>query len=472
VSEIKAAAETRVTGSSRGTLILLCAAQFMLIVDVVVVNVALPTIRADLAVPDGRLHLVAVGYTLTFGSLLIVFGRIGDLFGRRRLFLIGLGAFTLASLATGLAQAEWQILAARAAQGVGAAMVSPTALALLTTAFAEGDRRNRALGHWGAVGSGGAIAGQLLGGVVTDLFGWRWIFLINVPIGVVTLVVARRNLHESRAEDRPVLDVRGAVVLTVALAAAILALTRYGEGGHAASATWLLGVALAAFAVLVVAERGHRAPLMAGRLFRIGGVARANALLAVDAGALGASLFFTTLYLQVVLGYSPLAVGAAFAPITFLILLISPRAGALTTRYGPRRLIAIGFVLLAAGMLLLARVPTDGTYWRDVLPSLLLMAAGSGLSYAPIFVAGTSGVPDRDQGLASGVLNSAQELGTAVGVTVLGAIATAATLGTDVAALTTGYRVGLLTAGAVTVLSLILVIGIPRPAANAGPASG
>ena len=243
MSEIKAAAEARVTGSSRGTLILLCAAQFMLIVDVVVVNVALPTIRADLAVPDGRLHLVAVGYTLTFGSLLIVFGRIGDLFGRRRLFLIGLGAFTLASLATGLAQAEWQILTARAAQGVGAAMVSPTALALLTTAFAEGDRRNRALGHWGAVGSGGAIAG-------------------------------------------------------------------------------------------------------------------------------------------------------------------------------------------------------------------------------------TSGVPDRDQGLASGVLNSAQELGTAVCVTVLGAIATAATLGTDVAALTTGYRVGLLTAGAVTVLSLILVIGIPRPAANAGPASG
>jgi len=349
----------------------------MLIVDVVVVNVALPTIRADLAIPDGRLHLVSVGYTLTFGGLLIVFGRIGDLYGRRRLFLIGVGAFTLASLATGLARAEWQLLAARAAQGVGAAMVSPTALALLTTAFGEGDRRNRALGYWGAVGSGGAIAGQLLGGVVTDLFDWRWIFLINVPIGVVALAVARRRLHESRAEDRPVLDVRGAVALTVALAAATLSLTHYAEGGHAVQATWLLGVAIAAFGVLVAVERSHRAPLVDRRLFRVGGVARANALLAIDAGTLGASLFFTTLYMQVVLGHSPLAVGAAFAPITFLILLISPRAGALTTRHGPRPLIATGFVLLAAGMLLLARVPTDGTYWRD-----LLQISGAGIYYS------------------------------------------------------------------------------------------
>lgn len=443
----------------------------MLIVDVVVVNVALPTIRADLAIPDGRLHLVSVGYTLTFGGLLIVFGRIGDLYGRRRLFLIGVGAFTLASLATGLARAEWQLLAARAAQGVGAAMVSPTALALLTTAFAEGDRRNRALGLWGAVGSGGAVAGQLLGGVVTDLFDWRWIFLINVPIGAATLALARRHLPESRAADRPVLDVPGAVVLTVALAATTLALTRYAEGGHTVQATWLLGAAPAAFAVLVVVERRHRAPLLDRRVLRIGGVARANALLAIDAGALGASLFFTTLYMQVVLGYSPLAVGAAFAPITVLILLISPRAGALTTRYGPRRLIAIGFALLAAGMLVLARVPADGTYLRDVLPGMLLLAAGSGLSYAPIFVAGTGGVPDRDQGLASGLLNSAQELGTAVGVTVLGAIATAATPAGGVAALTTGYRAGLLAAAAATLLGLILVAGIPRPAADAaGPA--
>lgn len=457
-------------GSSLLKLVLLCATQFMLIVDVVVVTVALPTIRTDLTIADSRLPLVSVGYTLTFGSLLIVFGRAGDLFGRRRLFLIGLTVFTVASLATGLAHSEWQLIAARAGQGIGAAMASPTALALLTTAFGEGASRNRALGYWGAVGSGGAVAGQLLGGVVTDSFGWRWIFLINVPIGIVTLLLARRHLHESRSDDRPALDVRGAVLLTIALAAATLSLTRYAEGGHPTQATWLLGVAAIAFLVLIVAERNHRAPLVNGRLLRIGNVARANVLLAIDAGALGASLFFTTLYLQVVLDYSPLAVGAAFAPITFLIILISPRAGALTTRYGPRPLIAIGFTLLAAGMLLLARVPTDGAYLCDVLPPLLLLAVGSGLSYAPIFIAGTTGVADRDQGLASGFLNSAQELGAAIGVTVLGAIATAATLGDNTAALTAGYRAGLLTAAAVTALSMILVIGIPHHHADPTPA--
>jgi MFS family permease len=344
-------------------------------------------------------------------------------------------------------------------------MVSPAALALLTTAFGEGASRNRALGYWAAVGSGGAIAGQLLGGVITDLFGWRWIFLINVPIGIITLVLARRHLHESRAADRPTLDLRGAILLTIALAAATLSLTRYAEGDHTTQATQLLGVAAIASLLLIIAERHRRAPLVDRRLLRIGSVARANALLAIDAGALGASLFFTTLYLQVVLGYSPLAVGAAFAPITLLIILISPRAGALVTRYGPRPLIAIGFVLLAAGMLLLARVPADGTYLLDVLPSLLLLAVGSGFSYAPIFIAGTTGVPDRDQGLASGFLNSAQELGAAIGVTVLGAIATAATLSDDTAALTAGYRAGLLTAAAVTALSMILIIGIPRRSA-------
>lgn len=448
---------------NRLILVLLCAAQFMLIVDVVVVNVALPSIRADLALPDGRLALVSVGYTLTFGSLLIVFGRMGDLFGRRRLFLIGLALFTIASLATGLAQAEWQLITARATQGIGAAMISPTALALLTTAFGEGASRNRALGYWAAVGSAGAVAGQLLGGVVTDLFGWRWIFLINVPVGIITLAVAHRCLHESRADDRPTLDVRGAVLLAMGLTAATLSLTRFAEGGYVVQSVLLAGAAATAFFLLATVERSHDTPLLDRRLLRIGGVARANALLAVNAGTLGATLFFTTLYLQVVLGYSPLAVGAAFAPITLLILLISPRAGVLTTRHGPRRMLAIGFALLAGGMLLLARVPTDGTYLRDVLPPLLLLAVGAGLSYAPTFIAGTTGVPDQYQGLASGFLNSAQELGAAVGVTILGAIATAATINGDLDALAGGYRVGLLVATAVVALSMILIAGLPRP---------
>lgn len=462
----------RVAGPSSLRLVLLCAAQFMLIVDVVVVNVALPTIRTDLAIPDSRLPLVSVGYTLTFGSLLIVFGRAGDLLGRRLLFLTGLATFTAASLATGLAQAEWQLVAARAGQGVGAAMVSPTALALLTTAFREGASRNRALGYWAAVGSGGAIAGQLVGGVITDTVGWRGIFLVNVPIGIVTFVLARRHLPESRSGDRPALDLRGALLLTAGLATATLSLTRFAEGGRAAEAAWLAAASAAAWLGLVAVERGHAAPLVDRRPLRVAGVARANVLLAIDAGALGATLFFTTLYLQVVLGYPPLAVGVAFAPVTLLIIVISPRAGALTSRYGPRVLIAGGFALLATGMLLLARVPAGGTYLRDVLPALLLLAAGSGVSYAPIFIAGTTGVADRDQGLASGFLNSAQDLGAALGVTVLGAVATAATPGDGPAALATGYRAGFLAAAAVTALGALLIARIPgatAPAAEPSP---
>lgn len=443
------------------TLILLCAAQFMLIVDVVVVNVALPAIRADLTIPDGRLALVSVSYTLTFGSLLIVFGRTADLYGRRRLFLLGLTIFTLASLATGLAQTEWQLIAARASQGVGAAMVSPAALSLLTTVFAEGASRNRALGYWGAIGSAGAVAGQLLGGVITHLFGWRWIFLINVPIGIATVIAAKRHLTESQAAARPGIDMRGAFLLAFGLGAATLSLTRFVEGDRTIQAAWLAAGAVVALALLAAIERNHPNPLVDGRLLRTPHVARTNLLLAIDAGALGASLFFTTLYLQLVLGYSALAVGVAFAPITFLIILISPRAGVLTTRYGPRAMITTGFALLATGMLLLARTPIDGNYFADVFPAMLLLAVGSGLSYAPIFIAGTTGIRDEDQGLISGLLNSAQELGAAVGIVVLGAIATAMTVGGDPSGLAAGYRAGLIAAAGVIVLGLVLTVGVP-----------
>ncbi|MDX6740679.1 MFS transporter [Actinocorallia sp. A-T 12471] len=447
------------TRGRRAVLVLLCLAQAMLIVDVVVVNVALPSIRADLAVPDGRIQLVSIGYTLTFGSLLIVFGRAGDLFGRRRLFLIGLAVFTLTSLATGLAQSEGQLIAARAGQGVGAAMVAPTALALLTTAFAEGPSRTKALGYWAAVGSAGAIGGQLVGGVVTDLFGWRWIFLINVPLGCAALVAARRYLTESVAERGATVNARGAVLLSTGLACSILALTRFAEGGHAVQGGVLAGTALLAWAAFAVTERRHATPVLDRRLLRTGSVARANILLAVNAGTLGATLFFTTLYLQVVLGYSPMEVGLAFAPITLLILLISPRAAALVTRYGTRPPLAAGFVLLVLGTALLARMPDDGTYLRDVLGPFVLLAAGSGLSYAPTFVAGTAGVPASGQGLASGFLNSAQELGAAVGLAVLGALAAART--TAPGDLTSGYRVGLLAGAAALVLCLPLIRALP-----------
>ncbi len=450
----------------------LCAAQFMLVVDVVIVNVALPTIRDDLDVPDSRLQLAAVAYTLPFGSLLIVLGRLGDVVGRRRLLVVGLGVFTIASLLTGLAQTEWQLVASRAGQGVGAALVSPVALASLTTSFTDSASRNKALGYWGAVGSAGAISGQLLGGLLTDVFGWRSIFLINVPIGVVTIVAAIRFVHESRDETARRVNPASGGCLTVGLIAATYALTRLAEAPTDRTGLTVAAISCVTLAGFGISERTSATPLVDVAVIRTGAVLPANLLLALTAGMLGGSLFFTTLYLQVVLDYRPLDVGVAFAPITVIIMMISARAGLLTTTYGPRRMLGVGLVLVAVGMAILARLPTDGTYLVDVLPALLLLAAGSGLSYAPLFITGTTGVTDADQGLASGLLNSAQELGAAIGVTILGAIAAAATIDVDeppAAELVNGYRAALITASALTLAGLLLIRALPprsRPTAQ------
>ncbi len=395
-------------------LALLCGAQLLLIVDVVVVNVAVPSISASLGLSAGELHLTSVTYTLVFGSLLIVAGRAGDLLGRRRLMLIGVLVFTLGSLASGLAQAGWQLFAARALQGLGGAMVSPNALALLTDLFDEGDRRNQAFGVWAAAGSGGAILGQLLGGALTELAGWRWIFLINVPIGLMILLLAARLLPERRAADRA------------------------------------------------------STPLIRFDILRSAAVRTGNLVLALNAGAVTATLFFTTLYLQVGLGYSPLVVGAGFAPVTLIVLLVSPLAGRLTGRVGARRFLVLGGACAAAGMALLARAPADGSYLMDVLPGLALIALGSGLSYAPTFALGTSGVSDSEHGLASGLLGTAQELGAAIGLALLASTAVAL-VGGDVA----GHRLGYLGACGLQVLAIGAVLasaaGMRRGAATGAP---
>ena len=439
------------------TLAVLCVAQFMLMIDVVVVNVALPTIAADLGISEPRLQLIAVSYTVTFGSLLIVFGRAGDVFGRRRLFLLGMTIFTIASLVTGLAGSELTLIAGRAAQGVGAAMVSPTALALLVAAFPDGPDRNRALGYWGAVGSGGAIAGQLLGGILTEAFGWPSIFLVNVPIGIVTVLLASRRLQESRTTTRRVIDVRGASLLAIGLAVLILALTRIADGKvvQGAVVTVIAAVLLLAFGF---AEARHDDPLLDRQLLRTGSVAVGNLLLAVNAGMLGGALFFTTLYLQVTLSYSPQAVGFAFAPITLVILVVAPRVGGHVEAVGVRRLLAIGFTMSAIGMVLLARLPNEGSYLEDVFPPLLLLALGSAVSYAPTFIAGTSGVPADRHGVASGVLNASQEIGAAIGVTVLATVAASVGGAGDLS----GRRWALTLAATVMALAVLLTRRLPR----------
>lgn len=453
------------TGRSRLALVVLCTAQLMLIVDIVILNVALPSIRTALGVADAQLQLASIAYTVTFGSLLVVAGRAGDLFGRRRFFIAGLAVFTVASVLTGAAQEPWQLFASRALQGIGAALVSPTALALLTSTFGEGPARNRALSLWAAVGSAGAVVGQLLGGVITDLFGWRWIFLLNAPLGLFGILAARRLLPESREHhrERSALDVGGAALLALSIACASLGLARVGEHGIDGSTTgWLVAgaVLMAGFAGQ---ERRHPAPLVRLGLLRSPGVSTGNVVLATLAGGTAGALFFTTLYLQVVLGYSPMAVGFAFAPVTLIVLGVSPLAGRIVSAVGARPPLIAGTVLSALGLLYLAGIDAHGSYAVDVLPGLAVIAAGNGLAFAPTMITATSGVAQHEQGVASGLVNTSQELGTALGLAVLAAIAIGSNSGTgDALAAVPGYRAGFLAAAALVAVGTVCAWRGPR----------
>ena len=454
------------------SLLVLCLAQFMLILDVAVVNVALPSVQRDLGLTPAELPWVGTAYLLAFGGALILAGRAGDLYGRRRLFLVGLATFTLASVLCGLAQTGWQLLMARGLQGLGAAIVSPAALALLTAGFAEGEERNRALGIWGVVASGGAVAGQLLGGALTDLLDWRWIFLVNLPLGLLTLGVARRVLTESRPAVRPRLDLAGAAGLTAGLVLLTYGITRVQAAGLDRPGLAVVATAVVCLLAFVGVERLHPAPLVRLGIVRNRRLVAGNLIAALNAGAAGAAVFFATLYLQQVLGAPPLAAGAAFAPITLVIMLVSGRAARLVERFGVRALLLAGAALSAAGMLALSRVPVDGSYLADVLPGLLLVALGMGLAFVPSTIAATAGVGADDHGLASGLLNTSLQLGGAIGLAVLATLAAAAgaAAGHDPAvpaALVAGYRAGYLGAAALCALTLATALLIPRPGSPA-----
>jgi EmrB/QacA subfamily drug resistance transporter len=435
VADRGAAPETSRAETNRWlVLVLVCLAQFMVVLDATITNVALPSIQRDLGFSAADLQWVVNGYTLLFGGFLLLGGRAGDLVGRKRIFLAGVTVFSAASLLCGLSQSSEMLIAARGLQGLGAALVSPAALSIITTTFAEGPDRTKALGVWSAIAAGGAAFGLLLGGVLTELLAWEWIFFVNVPVGIAAGVLSLRHVPESRAPDRPdSFDIGGAVCVTAGLIVLVYAIVKAESFGWGSARTiGLLAAAFALLAAFVAIERRSHSPLIRLGVFRIRSLTVANLVLLAVGGGLFANFFFASLYVQQILGYSPIEAGFAFLPVTFGIGIGAGVAQQLIKRFDVRRIAVGGMVLAAIGLYVLSLVPVDGTYVEDLLPGLILMSVGMGLTFVPITLIATTNVSGNDAGLASGLFNTSQQVGGALGLAVLATLAadkTAAVLG-------------------------------------------
>lgn len=409
-------------------LLVLCTAQFMLVLDITVVNVALPSIQADIGMALSDLQWVVTAYTLAFGGLIILGGRAGDLFGRRRTFLAGLALFTAASLVAALAANPGALIAARASQGVGAALLSPAALALITTVFPEGATRHRALAAWAAVAASGGAAGVLVGGALTAAFGWQAIFVINVPVGIALAVGVLRTVPPVRPVGGRRLDPVGALLATGSLVALIYGLVQAESAGWTSVQTLglfaLAGVGLAAF---VTSQRIVRNPLVPLSVFRRRPTVTALVLMILGMGPVFSGFFFSSLYLQQVLGHSALRTGVEFLPIAVAIVAAAHAGGHLISRFGVKAVIATGLAVGAGGALLLSRVSADGSYLADVLPGFLLLGVGGGMAAAGVMVTAMSGAGAEDSGLVSGLTNTAHELSIALTLPVLSTVAASTT---------------------------------------------
>jgi EmrB/QacA subfamily drug resistance transporter len=455
-------------------LVIVCLGDLMIVLDVTIVGVALPSIREDLEFSETSLAWVVNAYLLTFGGFLLLGGRLGDLFGHRRLFLAGIGLFTAASLACGLATSQAMLIAARSVQGLGGAVVSAVALSLIVMLFTEPEERAKAMGVFGFVAAGGGSIGVLLGGVLTDILSWHWIFLVNVPIGIAVVALSLTVLPAARipmAAQR--LDVAGAVTVTASLMLAVYAIVNGNEVGWATFRT--LGL-LAASAVLLgcflAIESRVQSPLMPLRLFRLRNVATSNVVGVLWAAAMFAWFFLSALYLQLVLGYSPLQVGLAFLPGNLIMAVFSLGLSArLVMRYGIRAPLGVGLTLAAIGLLLFARAPVDGTFVVDVLPSMILLGIGAGMAFNPVLLAAMSDVDQSEAGLASGVVNTSFMMGGALGLAVLASLAASRTETLldagegELAALTGGYHVAFLVGAIFALGAAVIGAGLLRPRA-------
>src|SRR3954467_8003572 len=458
------------------TLVVVCLAQFMVVLDATIVNVALPSIQTGLDFSSGDLQWVINSYTLMFGGFLLLGGRAADFFGRRRLFLAGVVVFSGASLLNGLATSSELLIIGRGLQGLGGALVSPAALSIITTTFAEGPDRNKALGVWSAIAAGGAAVGLLLGGVLTDLLSWEWCFFVNVPVGIFAIVAALRWVPNTLSEHKPEsIDIAGALSVTSGLVILVYAIVKAQDWGFGSANT--IGLAAIAFALLgafVWIELRSEAPLVRLGIFRKRSLTGANIVMTLVAAGMFSMFFFVPLDVQDVLGYSPLKAGLSFLPVTLGIIVGAGIAQQGIKMFGARVQTVIGVGIAAVGMFILTSMPYNGSYASDVLPGLLPIALGMGMTFVPITLMATTGVHGDDQGLASGLLNTAQQVGGALGLAVLSTVAFnhassqlsglghAPTVADKSAALVSGYTVAFTVGGVLMATGAALVLLLIR----------
>jgi EmrB/QacA subfamily drug resistance transporter len=446
-------------------LVLLCCASFVAVLDVTIVAIALPSVRRELGFSGGDAQWILTGYALSFGGLLLFMGRAGDLYGRRRLFVGGLGVFGAASLLGGLACAPWVLVAARLLQGVGGAALVPASLALVAATFAEGEERNRAMGFYGAMAGVGFVFGMVLGGVITAFLGWRWVLFVNVPVAVAVISLAPAVIRESKDESAPrTLDLTGAATATLGLASLIYAISEAPKHGWASPATLgTAGLGAVLLGAFVKAERRASTPLVPLPTLYRRAVAVPNVAVVLKSMVGAAQLYVLTLYFQDALGHTPLEAGLLFVPMTLASVVASPVAGRLTTRLGARQTAAWGFAMSGCGLVLVAWLMPHKDILVAVLLGMAVAEAGFVTASVPLTVAATDGIGDDERGLASGVLSTATELGNALGWAVVAAVISAASAASGADALLGGLRWGLWSAIAFAVVALMLVVVFMRP---------
>ncbi|TML85465.1 MAG: MFS transporter [Actinobacteria bacterium] len=448
-------------------LVLVCMAQFMVVLDATVVNVALPSIQKDLGLGESNLQWIVNAYTLVFGGFLLLGGRAGDLLGRKRLFLFGIVVFTVASLLDGLATSSGMLIGARALQGLGAAFISPAALSIISTTFAEGAERAKALGVWAAIAIGGSAVGLVLGGALTQLLSWPWIFFINLPVGVAVFLFSLRLVPESKDElAHRSFDVAGAVTVTAGLMSLVFAIVKAEQAGWTAVVTIsFFIVAIVLLAGFVVTELHSKEPLVRLSIFRVRSLTAANVVMFLVASGIFAMFFFNSLYIQRVLGYGPLKAGLAFLPFTGGIMVSAGLASKYAPKIGVRPIALVGMLVSIAGLLLLARLPVGGSYALDVLPPMLLTSLGMGAVFVPLTLVATTGLENEDQGLASGLFNTSQQVGGALGLAILSTLAAGHTVDEKVKAdLVEGFHWAFAGAAVLVAASLVLLTALLRRA--------